>query len=132
MPTENLDYWQRVRARAHALGSDGCTKVPDFYVDCCYEHDVHVRTGLTLQGQALTKADADARFRQCIQQHSPLGRLSPLSWWRWAGVRLYGWLEARRTGTPRATLDRIMAATTDSRDPYTPPSAPPLPPEPPA
>lgn len=125
MPTKNRDYWQRVRARAAALGSDGCTKVPDLYVDCCYEHDVHVRTGLTLHGQAMTKADADARFRQCLQQHSPLGVLSPLSWWRWAGVRVYGWLQQRRAGTSRATLDRIMLAATESRDAVTrPPSTP--------
>lgn len=31
---ENREYWDRVRARAKAVGTDGCTGVADIYVDC--------------------------------------------------------------------------------------------------
>lgn len=89
--TPNAEYWQRVRARALELGTDGCTGVADVYVDCCYEHDIACRTGADVNGQPATWAGAAWRLRRCIQERSRLGVLSPLSWWRWAGVRLYGW-----------------------------------------
>ena len=85
-------YWERVRQRAAELGSDGCTLVTELYQDCCLEHDIAYRTGRDLDGHPITRAQADQRFRQCIQARSPLGRFSPLAWWRWAGVRLFGWL----------------------------------------
>jgi len=81
-------YWQRVRALARALRSDGCTGVVDLYPDCCYEHDVHYRTHRDLGGAPITRAEADARFRRCIQARSPLGRLSPVAFWWWLAVRL--------------------------------------------
>lgn len=87
--TENEDYWCRVRARAKALGSDGCTGVPDWYLDCCLEHDVHERTGMDVNGQAISVAENDARFRECIRQRSRLSWYSPLSWAYWSGLRLW-------------------------------------------
>lgn len=84
------DHWERVRSIAAALGSDGCSGVPDFHLDACLEHDIHYRTGKTIYGTPLTRAQADARFRRCIQQRSIFGRFSPMAWWRWAGVRLFG------------------------------------------
>lgn len=88
--TEEDDYWVRVRERAAELLSDGCSGVPDFYLDACLDHDIAYRTGKTIHGEAITRAQADARFRRVIQSRSPFGVLSPMSWWRWAGVRLFG------------------------------------------
>ena len=85
----NEEYWTRVRARAKALGSDGCSGVPDWHVDCCYEHDVHWRTGMTMAGEHIGADDATKRFEQCIQQRSQFRQFSPMAWWRWAGVRLW-------------------------------------------
>lgn len=62
--TPNEEYWTRVRARATALGSDGCTAVSEWLQDCCYEHDVHCRTGMTLAGMPISRIEADAKFRR--------------------------------------------------------------------
>lgn len=85
-----MEYWERVRLKAAELGADGCSGVPDFYKDCCDEHDIHYRTKHTLDGQPISRPEADVRFRECIQSRSGFGRLSPLSWWRWLGVRIFG------------------------------------------
>lgn len=82
-------YWERVRFAAKQLDSDGCTGVPDIYLDCCYEHDVAYRTGTDVDGNQITRAEADEQLRRCIQEHSLLGMFSPLSWLRWAGTRLF-------------------------------------------
>ena len=84
------DYWQRVRDRAAELQSDGCSGVPDFYLDCCLEHDIAYRTHKNIFGEELTKAQADAHFRRCMQARSTFGVLSPMSWWRWLAVRWLG------------------------------------------
>ena len=81
---------ERYRQRAQELGSDGCTGVRDWRVHCCYEHDVYYLTGADLDGQPVSRAEADRRFRHCIQKASPLGVWSPFAWWRWAGVRVLG------------------------------------------
>ena len=83
-----MEYWDRIRQRAEELHSDGCTGVPEFYHDCCLEHDIHCRTGETLDGTPITRKEADAQFRRCIQNRSMFGCFSPLSWWRWVGVRI--------------------------------------------
>lgn len=83
-------YWERVQQRAAELESDGCSGVPNFYLLACLEHDIHYRTHRTLYDEPITRAEADARFRQVIQMLSVLGQLSPMSWWRWAAVRLFG------------------------------------------
>lgn len=83
-------HWERVRQRAAELNSDGCTWVADFFLDCCLEHDIAYRTGCDVDGNPTTRAETDARFRRCIQSRSKLGRFSPMSWWRWAGVRVLG------------------------------------------
>lgn len=81
-------YWKLVRERAKELNSDKCSKALDVYVDCCYEHDIPYRSGMDVYGNPVTKAEADATFRRCIQSKSKLGRFSPMSWWRWAAVHL--------------------------------------------
>ena len=103
-PAWTADYIERVRRAAQALGSDGCSVVPDFYVDGCYEHDVHYRTHQTLDGRPITRRRADCWFRQRIQEMSWFGRFSPMSWWRWVAVRWAGesaW-EADDEGSPVA------------------------------
>jgi hypothetical protein len=88
VPPANDLYWFQVRTVAELLQSDGCTGVPDFHCDACYEHDIHWRTGHSIHGLPLTTAQANARFRRVIQSRSRFGVLSPMSWWRWAGVTL--------------------------------------------
>lgn len=83
-------YWRRVRQRAWELRSDGCTGVVDVYKDCCLEHDIAYRTGRTVEGAPVTRTEADAMFRRCMQRRSFLGVLSPMAWIRWGAVRLFG------------------------------------------
>lgn len=84
-------YWREVRLKARELGSDGCTGVPDFYLDCCLEHDIHWRTGRTLSGKRISPADANRRFKRCIQARSKLGKYSPMAQWRYLGVTITQW-----------------------------------------
>lgn len=83
-------YWVRVRRLAQDLKTDGCTGVPDFYVEACFEHDIHWRTGHTIYGEPISTRQANMRFRRVIQARSPFGILSPMAWWRWAGVSIAG------------------------------------------
>jgi hypothetical protein len=89
-----LKYWEWLKREAAARGFDGCTGVPEFFHLCCLEHDFAYRTGLCPRDYYLgrytrtDRAATDRRFRLCIQSQSKLGKWSPLSWWRWAGVRL--------------------------------------------
>lgn len=87
-PKKDIDYWVRVLQKAKDMKSDGCTKAKDVYVHCCYEHDIHCRFGTTVDGEPITRAEADKQLRECFQQTSVLGKLSPLSWVYWAGVRV--------------------------------------------
>ena len=88
--TPNEDYWRRVRTRAKARQTDGCTGVPDVYVECCWEHDIHC-DGYDINGEPINWAEAAYRFRKCLQSRSPFGVFSPVSWVYWAGVRWHGW-----------------------------------------
>ena len=83
-------YWDAVKERADELKADGCSKVTEAYRSCCLEHDIHYRTHKTIYGDDISRTGADARFRQCMQDRSRFGKSSPMSWWRWAGVRLFG------------------------------------------
>lgn len=62
--TPNEEHWAKVRARAKALGTDGCTGVADWYIDCCYEHDIACATGMDIHGNATNWAEAAARLRR--------------------------------------------------------------------
>lgn len=90
MSATNPDYWERVRNEAGRLGSDGCSMALGTYVDCCYEHDIAYRTGATVDGVCLTKEEADARFRSCIQSHSIFGWYSPVAWVRFGILKWRG------------------------------------------
>lgn len=84
------EYWELVRKEAKELLADGCSGVPDFHLDCCLEHDIAYRTKKTVLGEPISRRQADAQFRRCIQRRSKFGKISPMSWWRWAGVRIFG------------------------------------------
>ena len=97
IPKKGTVYWALIRHRAECLGSDGCTGVPDFYLEACLEHDIHWRTGRTLYGQTISTRQSNTRFRWVIQDRSLFGVFSPLSWWRWAAVSIAGrWHRMRR------------------------------------
>lgn len=82
------EYWADIKSLAQTLKSDGCTGVPDWMVWTCWEHDIHYRTHRTIDGDYLTRKDADYILRVRIQQSSGFKIFSPISWWRWAGVRV--------------------------------------------
>lgn len=84
------DYWQLVRDKADALGTDGCTMAGPAFRDCCRRHDLEYRLGRTLSGKFLTRKMADQRFLACMQSRSMLGWYSPIAWLRYAAVRLFG------------------------------------------
>ena len=78
-----------MRKKASQLNADGCSGVPDFYLDACLEHDIHYRTHAWVNGDPIFNSEADTRLRRVIQSRSLFGVLSPMSWWRWAGVSLF-------------------------------------------
>lgn len=111
MPVTNsngkkLLYWPWLRIEAAKIKSDGCSGVPDFHLDCCLQHDAsywYAKCPVSAytyyledspnpweQATNIFESDADARFRRCIQQDSPFGRYSPMSWWRWAALKMFG------------------------------------------
>lgn len=90
IPPKHSPYWGMVQFVAWKLGSNGCSGVPDFFRDACLEHDIHWRTGQTIDGEALTLAESNQRFRWVIQSRSIFGVWSPMSWWRWVGVLIAG------------------------------------------
>lgn len=94
---DNPEFWARVEARAAALGSDGCTGVSEWHRRCCLLHDVMYRTGQDMDGRAITRAEADYLFWECNRQRTPFSFLSPRSWVRWAGVRLWAWRNQKGT-----------------------------------
>ena len=64
-----ISYWDRVKAHAHALKGDGCTSSPDLtYRLCCDEHDIHYRTGKTIDGTPITRAEADKKLFDCMRE----------------------------------------------------------------
>jgi len=98
-------YWDLIEQWAK-MQSDGCTGVPDFYVQACWEHDYHHKYGCTLFGDPITFEETNTRFRQVIQMHSMLRWFSPLSWTRWIGVHAGKpiWDEHRKRNLPQPKL----------------------------
>lgn len=102
-------YADFITAEAKAIKSDGCTLVSELFRSCCLEHDCtyyyakdprsayrHYRERPDASdywhlADPITRRDADARMRSCIQQKAPFKRFSPIAWIRWAGVRAGGW-----------------------------------------
>lgn len=85
----NPDYWEAVRRRAEALGSDGCTGVTQWRQECCLRHDIHYRTGLDMDGRIITRAEADLLFWRCMADRSALGMFSLRAAIRYLGVTIF-------------------------------------------
>jgi hypothetical protein len=100
-------FWNWVRSEAAVISADGCSgPAAGFHIECCYEHDLgyfyakdprdaylKFRGGAVdpwADAKPVSRRDVDARFRRCLQQRSTAGKYSPLSWWRWVGVRMGG------------------------------------------
>lgn len=84
-------YAEQLREWAQKNGSDGCSwPASQAHQMCCHEHDFAYTTGSTFRGVKVTKAEADRRFRECIQTHSSFRWFSPMSWWRWLAVSRFG------------------------------------------
>jgi len=83
-------YYDELKALAESIGSDGCTHATQIHQVCCFEHDICYVLGTTPRGVPITKAQADRRFRDCNQAHSPFKFLSPLAGWRWLAVHWFG------------------------------------------
>ena len=76
-----------------------------FKVECCFEHDLgyfygrdpreayrlgRERLDPWVDAPPITRGEVDRRFRVCLQNRSRAGRWSPMSAWRWLGVRIGG------------------------------------------
>ena len=97
-------YWDWVKGEAALIDTDGCSGVTGLRIECCFEHDLgyyyardpRVAYRYWRFGQQdywekapeITRMTADARFRRCLQNRSRSGRWSPMSLWRWIGVRV--------------------------------------------
>lgn len=103
-----MTYREWVRLEAKAINTDGCTLVSEIYQWCCFEHDLvcrrrknprdayrKFRKGVAdywSEAKDMSRSDGDTQFRKCIQKNSPLGKFSPISWIRYAGVSVgTGW-----------------------------------------
>ena len=90
---ERLDdpsFWEEVEWTAAVLKANGCSGVPEFYHQACLLHDCYYRLGVDFTYQSITRREADSRFNWAIRARSRFGRMSPMAWWRWVGVRLFG------------------------------------------
>lgn len=72
------------------IKSDGCTGVPDWFLDDCIVHDWWYRMKIDFNGSPISREEADKRYRWMMQRRSVFGVYSPMAWWRWAGVKLFG------------------------------------------
>lgn len=96
MTRSDLKLWAKDR-------SDGCTHAFELYKECCFMHDFMYQTGINpFTTEVVTRRQADAIFRRCLQKHSPLKKGSPMAWWRWIAVRAFArkaWHGDRQTDT---------------------------------
>lgn len=86
-------YWQRVKEHALALKGDGCTDSPDFfYRRCCDEHDIAYRTGKTVDGEWISRREADYRMFKCMQKtgKTPILGTHIIPSLYWVAVRFFG------------------------------------------
>ena len=79
-----------LRRIALYINSDGCSKVADFYLCSCIEHDFYYATHRDFNGNSITRAQAEKLFKRAIQRNSIFSWLSPMSYWRYLGVRVFG------------------------------------------
>lgn len=112
-PFAQLD-WADIRRQAQALGTDGCSgpTLPVF-VDCCYQHDIAYRTHADEFGDPITRREADARMRECIQWRDIFGEASVVAQVRYWALRAFGWW-AWRQRRPATDLKRALYAQLDA------------------
>lgn len=99
-------FWDWIESEAALVKTDGCSKVTGAYRKCCRVHDLAYYYGRDpvsaykryvagepeywFEAAPITRAQADADFRRCIQANSGAGFFSPLALMRWLGVRVGG------------------------------------------
>jgi hypothetical protein len=99
-------FWNWVRSEAELISTDGCSGVTGAEIDCCYLHDLlyyhgadpheayrQYRVGRLepwVYARRVSRAEADKHLRRCLCNRSAFGTYSPMAWWRWLGVRLWG------------------------------------------
>ena len=86
------------------IATDGCSGVPDFYLDCCIIHDWWYRTHRHLDATPITKYQADKALAECIQNDSFFGRFSPMAWWRRRGLRKWFKTQSRKAWLSQSEL----------------------------
>lgn len=72
------------------INSDGCTDVPDFYLNGCIQHDWWFRTHRNFDGSPITEEEANQGLRDYVWHHSLFGHFSPLAWWRYYALEVFG------------------------------------------
>lgn len=92
LSTTNPDHftkedWALVRTYTR---SDGCTRVMDWEVETCWEHDFYFRTHHDFEGKIISFCQANARYLQRMLRRSPFGVFNLRAYIRWAGVSLLG------------------------------------------
>lgn len=73
-----------------AIQADGCTGVTELFHECCVYHDLGYRFHIDIYGNPIERDQVDANFRKCMQSKSWMRWFSPVSWYRYAGVRWFG------------------------------------------
>lgn len=104
-------YGEWLVSQAKAIKSDGCSRVADINLVCCYEHDLGYYYGrdpreayrlVPQSGPAswslaakISRSEVDARFRDCNLKMDPVW-FDGDAYLRWVGVRLGGWWAWRK------------------------------------
>jgi len=104
-----LHYWAWVREECIEIKADGCSKVTQAFKDSCLEHDLsyyyakdprdayawYLKSELDPWELAkpINRGEADALKAARLREHGLVGWA--FSTWRWAGLRLGGWIAWR-------------------------------------
>jgi hypothetical protein len=98
------DYYERLTEISDREGFDGCSLATGLRKECCAEHDFHYRYHRRLDGQFISRAEADLRFLRCLQRRGWVGWWSPVAWIRYGAVRVFGersWKKSYERSTHR-------------------------------
>lgn len=90
-------YWDRVRAMARWLKTDGCSSFSQIFMAACLEHDVRYRTRCSMESwitgelEPITRLRSDWRMLLASMSCSPVRVLTPVGWARFVVLRVAGW-----------------------------------------